>query len=149
MANRWQRFWPRLTAYVLAVLVTAGGASAANSLLLWSGQLSEAGGLHRLLLAIMADFLRYLPLLVPQVAVTLLVMILLAGWLKPAIRPLAPFAYPLAGWLALVWVMLWLRALSEDSVLAAARHLPGFLIISLAGAVGGLLFALLRKRRLL
>lgn len=148
MASWWQRFWPRFSAYVLAVVVTAGGASAANCLLLVGTPYLPITAPGPLLLAMGQVFVAPLPLLLLLVAGVLLVLILLAGWLKPAVRPLAPFAYPLAGWAALALALWWLHAHPDHAALAAASHPLGFLIISFAGIVGGMVFALLRKRRL-
>ena len=150
MRQKWRWLWTRITAYALAVLVTAATASAANRLLVQAARQPDDDPLTTTQTARMmvAGFFADLPLLVPVVALALLPAFLLAGWLKPMIRPLAPFATPLAGWAAMALALAGLRHQHDATVMAGAATAMGLLLISLSGLVGGILFALLRKRRL-
>ena len=150
MKSWWQRFWPRVVAFLLAVVVTTALASLAHSLFVQAA-LREVGAVIPFgpaFGAIVRDFFGLLPTLGPIVALALLIAFLVAGWLKPMIRPLAPFAYPLAGWAGMALALFAMRAIYGFSPLAGARTAMGFLAISLSGVVGGLIFTLLRKRRL-
>lgn len=150
MKSWWRRIWPRITAFLLAVLVTTALASLAHSLFVQAA-LRDVGAVIPFgasFGAIVRDFFGLLPSLGPVLGLALLIAFLVAGWLKPMVRPLAPFAYPLAGWagVALALFAMWL--IYGFSPLAGARTALGFLAISLSGVVGGIVFALLRKRRL-
>jgi hypothetical protein len=66
---------------------------------------------------------------------------LLLRWL----RPLAPVAYPLAGFLAVAAALWLMRLQMEITPIAGARGLLGFLAQCAAGALAGWLFARLTK----
>ena len=116
MKSWWQRFWPRIVAFLLAVVATTAAASLAHSLFVQAA-LREVGAVIPFgpaLGAIIRDFFGLLPTLGPVVALALLLMHAVYGF----------------------------------SPLAGARTALGFLAISLSGVVGGIVFTLLRKRRL-
>lgn len=81
--------------------------------------------------------------------VTLLIGFAVAAGVKRVLVPLAPIAYPVAGAVA-VFVMLWmvenLVISGGVGVLAGARGLVGTGLQMLAGALGGIVFAILRAR---
>lgn len=141
---------PRITAFLLAVLATTALASLAHSIFVQRA-LEDVGAVIPLgssLSAIGRDFVGLLPSLGLVVAGTLLIAFSVAGLIKPLVRPIAPFAYPLAGWAGMALALFAMRTFYGFSPLAGARTPAGFLLMSLAGLVGGIIFAALRKRRL-
>lgn len=83
-------------------------------------------------------------------AIGLLVAFLIAAILKRVLKPLAPIAYPLAGAaavLTVIWAIETFMASGNNGALAGARGLIGMTLQGLAGAVGGLVFAILLPRR--
>ena len=83
-------------------------------------------------------------------AIALLVGFLVAGGMKKVIRPLAPIAYPLAGFVALPTAILLIENLvigGGVGAIGGARTLTGLALQGLAGAAGGLVFAILAGKR--
>lgn len=82
------------------------------------------------------------------IAIGLLAGFIIAALLKRVLTPLAPIAYPLAG-AAAVGVALTVMSMAFDGItpIAGARSTLGFALQCLAGAVGGLVFALVGARK--
>lgn len=144
--NRWIE---RLGAFIIATLVTTALVSLAHS---WFVQeaLIDIGaeipwGLRGSTMG--RDLVGLLPTLGPVVMGALFVAFLVAAWLKPRVGPFGALAYPLAGWAAILLALVAMRLLFGFSPLAGARTGTGLLVMSLAGLVGGTVFALLEQRR--
>lgn len=151
MTNIKQRIlavWQRILALLQAALLTTALASLAHSLFVQAG-LVEVGAkipLAARVVAILRDFMGLLPTLGLLLLLALGIGFAVAGLLKPRLPLLAPFAYPLAGFVAVATALIAMRLASGLTPIAGARTTAGFLAISLAGLAGGLLFALLRRR---
>lgn len=142
-------WWQRIVALLAAALLTTALASLAHSLFVQAGL--TALGIDIPLLArfttIIRDFVGLLPALGGILLLGLLIAFAIAGLLKPRAGWLAPFAYPLAGWVAVAVALLLMKLAFGFSPLAGARTMPGFLAMSFAGIAGGALFAwMIRKR---
>ncbi len=82
-----------------------------------------------------------------MISIALLIGFIIAFVLKRLLTPLAPIAYPLAGAVA-IGTMLWLMNIQFNATpIAGARGFIGFSLQMLAGALGGLVFALLPRQR--
>ena len=139
----------RILALLVAALVTTALASLGHSLFVQAGltALGTEIPLHVRLGAIFRDFIGLLPALGGILLGALLIAFLLAGFLKPRARLLAPFAYPLAGWAAVALALIAMRLAFGFSPLAGARTASGFFVMSLAGLAGGAVFGwMIRKR---
>lgn len=140
----------RILALLVAALLTTALVGLGHSLFV-QAELAALGTelpLHVRAGAIVRDFFGLLPTLGPILLGALTVAFLIAGFLKRRARLLAPFAYPLAGWAAVVLALLAMRLAFGFSPLAGARTGAGFLVMSLGGLVGGALFGwLIRPRR--
>lgn len=83
-------------------------------------------------------------------AVALLIGFLVAAVLKRILKPLAPIAYPVAGAAAVataVWAIENLVLGGGLGAVGGARDAIGLALQSLAGALGGLVFAVVTARR--
>lgn len=81
-------------------------------------------------------------------AIGLAVGFVVAFGLKRLVKPLAPVAYPLAGAAAIATaLMLMSLQYYGTTPIAGARGSLGFALQLAAGAIGGLVFALLRPKR--
>ena len=142
------KWWMRLGALLLAALVTTALVSLGHSLFVQSelAALDTALPIHVRLGAILRDFIGLLPTLGAIVLGALLIAFLIAGWLRPRAGRLAPFAYPLAGWAAIALALFAMRLAYGFSPLAGARTGMGFLVMSLGGLGGGLLFSYMLGR---
>lgn len=82
------------------------------------------------------------------VAIGLAIGFMIASVLKRILKPLAPIAYPLAGAAALAIALFAMHvAFGGITPVAGARTPLGFALISLAGAVGGLVFSAIKGSR--
>lgn len=82
--------------------------------------------------------------------VALLIGLVVAAILKRVIKPLAPIAYPLAGAAAVVAAIYFIEttaAAGGAGAIGGARDAIGLALQGLAGALGGLVFALIARRR--
>jgi hypothetical protein len=144
------RTWGRrLVALLIAALVTTGLVSLGHSLFVQAGltALGTEISLWLRMTTFARDFFGLLPALGPILLGALLVAFLIAGFLKRRAGLLAPFAYPLAGWAAVALALLGMRFAFGFSPLAGARTGLGFFVMSLAGLVGGTVFAVLSRQR--
>lgn len=83
-------------------------------------------------------------------AVALLIGLIVAAILKRVIKPLAAIAYPLAGAAAVVAAIYFIEttaAAGGAGAIGGARDALGLALQGLAGAIGGLVFALMAARR--
>ena len=142
-------WWRRILALLAAALATTALVSLGHSLFVQAAlaDLGTALPIHIRLGAIFRDFIGLLPTLGPVVLSSLLIAFLIAGWLRPRAGWLAPFAYPLAGWAAIALALGAMRLAYGFSPLAGARTPAGFLVMSLGGLVGGLVFAWVARKR--
>ncbi len=81
------------------------------------------------------------------VFISLLIGFSIAGLLRRRLNVPATIAYPLAGWAALATALFAMKLAFTFSPLAGARTTFGFLAMSFAGAIGGLVFAWLPQAR--
>lgn len=140
----------RILAFLVAALVTTALASLSHSLFVQAA-LAELGtelpfGVR--FTTIFRDFFGLLPTLGPVMLGSLLIAFLIAGWLKPRAGMLAPFAYPLAGWAAVLLALFAMRLAYGFSPLAGARTGMGFFMMSLSGLIGGTVFAWMVRPRI-
>lgn len=95
-----------------------------------------------------ADNLTGLWQLAAMIAIALLVAFVVAYFVKRILKPLAPAAYPLAGGAAIL-LMLYLieqQLGGGAGVIGGARDATGLALQSLAGFLGGAVFAFMRPR---
>jgi hypothetical protein len=78
-------------------------------------------------------------------AIALAVAFVVAAWLGPRLKVPALVAYPLAGTVAVAVTLMLMRWQMHITPVAGAREAAGFVLISLAGGLGGLVFALTRR----
>lgn len=138
--------------YLLAVVLTTVAGSALQSHLV-ARALIQAGGEIApdvQLTMMQSDLLTFGPQFAAIVAIALAVGFVVASVLKRVLTPLAPIAYPLGGACALIAAMFILPILLKlDGItpLAGARGGLGLAFQGLAGALGGLAFALVEGRK--
>ena len=136
-------------ALLLAALATTALASLGHSIFV-QAELAALGTelpMMTRLVTIVRDFAGLLVPLGGIALVALLIGFLVANWLKPRAGMLATFAYPLAGWAAMALALLMMRLAFGFSPLAGARTGLGFLVMSLSGLFGGLVFAWMARTR--
>lgn len=93
------------------------------------------------------DFVGLAPSFGVVIAIALLLGFIIAGVARRFVRLPRPIAFALAGGAALA-TALWLMRLSyEITPIASARTWAGFLTLAAAGALGGLVFASVSRRR--
>ena len=142
-------WWRRLTGLVAAALVTTALASLGHSFMV-QRELTALGveiGFGTRLVTAGRDFIGLAPSFGAIVSAALLIAFVVAGLLKQRAGALAPVAYPLAGWVAVLLALLAMRLAFGFSPLAGARTMAGFLLISLSGLVGGAVYAFVAQRR--
>jgi hypothetical protein len=134
--------------WLLAVIVATIGASAVHS---WAIQRELA----RLGVAIPADtglrsgiddLTGQGPAVGGILAIALAIGFIVAALLGPRLKVPTLLAYPLAGTVAVAFTLWLMRLQMNITPIAGARETPGFVLISLAGGLGGLVFALTRRR---
>jgi hypothetical protein len=81
------------------------------------------------------------------VVVGLLIAYLVATPVRMLLKPLAPIAYPAAGAVALFAIVYFIHTSLSPGLFAGARSGVGMALQALAGALGGLVFALLLPKR--
>ncbi len=86
-----------------------------------------------------------LPSYMPLIAVGLLIAFLVAALLARFAPAMRTFLFALAGAMAVITVNVALKAAFDITPVAAARTLGGLLAQGAAGAVGGLMFAMLAR----
>lgn len=148
LASNWGR---RLVAFAAAAAATLVATSLAHSLMV-QAELSKLG--VELPLGIrLSGIVRDLAGLAPTLGVVLALSLLVAFPVAAFIGSRAggfwrALAYPLAGLAAVALALLVMRLVFGFSALAGARTLPGFLLMSLGGLMGGLAFLALSPRAL-
>jgi hypothetical protein len=81
------------------------------------------------------------------IVLALLVGFLVAWPMKRVLKPIAPFAYPIAGAAAIALALyLMSKQFYGTTPIAGARGALGFTLQCLAGAAGGYVFAALNER---
>lgn len=83
-------------------------------------------------------------------SIALLIGFVIAAILKRILKPLAPIAYPLAGAaavLAAIYLIETTAATGGAGAIGGARDALGLSLQALAGALGGLVFAVIAARR--
>lgn len=144
-----KQWWRRILALLAAALLTTALASLAHTLFVQAG-LTALGVEIPFLARIMQILRDFMGLLLPLGGIILLALAIafpLAAFLKPRVRLIGPFAYPLAGWAAVALALFLMKLSFGFSPLAGARTTAGFLAMSLSGVAGGLLFAWMARRR--
>lgn len=133
----------RILAGWLAAVVVA---SVAGSLIQSQFTLAAVGRLHapvalRDRLAVYGhDLVHFAPLWAVIVALGLLIAFLAAGWLAQRRPSWRSALFPLAGMLAVLSALLVMQAMLPVTVIAAARSSLGMLLLSIGGALGGLVY---------
>ena len=134
--------------WLLAVIVTTVTASAVHSWTIQQGLIALGIDIPlglRFRTAV-GDFMGLAPALGVVLAIALAVGFLVAALLGPRLKIPAIIAYPLAGAVA-TGVTLWIMALQMHiTPIASAREPLGFALLCAAGALGGLVFVLTRRR---
>lgn len=139
----------RLVGFALAVLSTAALSSLIQTLRVHAG-LGAMGveipfGLR--LSAIGQDLLGFAPTYAAIVAGGFLIAFLVAGLIRRYGKPLGPWLHALAGGAAILTALLTMDALLGMSVIAGARGASGIALFTLAGVLGGALFARIGAQR--
>jgi len=132
-----------------AALVTLFFASLAHSLSVQAGlvALGTEISLGTRIGAILRDLAGLAPAFGIVIFIALLIGFVVAGLVR-RYWPVTPWiAFPLAGFAAIATALLAMRLQFTFSPIAGAREMPGFLAISAAGALGGLAFAFITRRR--
>jgi hypothetical protein len=138
-----------LVGFVLAVLATAALSSVIQTLRVHAG-LTSMGveipfGLR--LSAIGHDLLGFAPTYAAIVAAGFLIAFLVAGLIRRYAKRFGPWLHALAGGAAILTALLAMEALLGMSVIAGARGAVGIALFTLAGLIGGALFARIGARR--
>jgi hypothetical protein len=134
--------------WLLAVLVATIGASAAHSWVI-QNELARLGVAIAPDVAIASgvdDLIGQGPAVGGILAIALALGFLVAAWLGPRLKEPALVAYPLAGTVAVGTTLMIMRLQMNITPIAGAREPLGFMLVSLAGGLGGLVFALTRRR---
>ena len=92
------------------------------------------------------DLVHFTPLYALLVAAAFAVAWPVAGWLAGRFPGYRTALFPLAGFTAILSMILIMNAVLPVTLIAATREIPGFLLMSLAGAIAGWLYALLIRR---
>jgi hypothetical protein len=92
----------------------------------------------------LGDIAGLAPAFLPVVAVTLLLGFLIAGGVLRLTNGLRGIAFPVAGFVAMAAMLAIMGAIFKMTPIAGARDTGGWLLMLLAGGVGGALFARLR-----
>lgn len=134
----------RIAAFVVAALVAFVAASLIHTQIILAG-LSDLGADIPLSLRIstsLADLLGLAPSFGVVVAIALLLGLLVAGLARRYVPLPRPLAFAIAGAGAMA-TALWLMHLGFDiTPIASARTTGGLLMLCLAGALGGVVFAI-------
>ena len=134
--------------WVVAVIVTTIAASAVHSWIIQRGlialgvEIPTATALH----TAVTDFIGLAPALGGVLAIALAVAFLVAAFLGPRLKIAPVLANPLAGGVAVGVTLLIMRWQMNITPIASAREPLGFALLCGAGALGGLVFALTRRR---
>jgi hypothetical protein len=139
----------RLAGFALAVLATAALSSVIQTLRVHA-EFSALGveiplGLR--LSAIGEDLVGFAPTYAAIVAGGFLIAFLVAGLIRHRAKQLGPWLHALAGGAAILTALLTMDSLLGMSVIAGARGAWGIALFTLAGVVGGALFARIGARR--
>lgn len=93
------------------------------------------------------DFVGLAPSFGMVIAIALLLGFIIAGIARRFVRLPRPVAFALAGGAALATALSLMRLSYEITPIASARSWAGFLTLAAAGALGGLVFASVSRRR--
>lgn len=137
-----------LLAWALAVVVTGvlGSIIQTQLNLAQIARLDQPVGLSARLQATMHDLVNFAPSYMVIVALGLLVALLVAAALSRKWPEWRAWLFPLAGFVAVATALGLMSAMLPVTVIAAARSAIGFLLLCLAGALGGWLYAQLMGR---
>lgn len=134
--------------WLIAALITTLGISIVHSLMIQQG-LVDLGVIipPSLRLETMGkDFLGLLPALGAVVALGFAIAFFIAGKLhRFAPPPVRALAYPLAGAVAIAAALALMKLQFSMTPIAGARTTEGFALMILTGAIGGFIFARLKK----
>ena len=147
----WAASWgQRLGAFLVSAAATLALASLGHSLMVQSALADLGVDLPATVRAsgIARDLAGLAPTLGPVIAGALLIAFAIAALLRRRTGArLRALAFPLAGWAAMLATLGGMRLAFGLTPLAGARTASGFLLVSLAGLAGGLLFEILARRR--
>jgi hypothetical protein len=134
--------------WLLAVIVTTVLSSAVHSWTIQQGLIALGVEIPTSLALRtgLTDFIGLAPALGGVLAIALTVGFLVAAFLGPRLKIPALIAYPLAGGVAAGVTLAIMRWKMDITPIASAREPLGFALLCLAGAIGGLVFVLTRKR---
>ncbi len=130
--------------WLTAAIITTLGMSVVHSLMVQQGliDLGIAIPPDLRLITIAKDFLGLLPTLGGIVAIGFAIAFLIAAKLY---RFAPPVAYPLAGAVAIAAALGLMKLQFSMTPIAGARNTEGLALMVLTGAIGGLIFARLKK----
>jgi hypothetical protein len=134
--------------WLLAVVVTTLVASAVHSWTIQNGLVALGVDIPRdvALRSAVDDLVGLGPALGGVLAIALAVGFVVAAWLGPRWKVSALLACPLAGGVAVGVTLMLMRLQMNITPIASAREPLGFALLCMAGAVGGLVFAVTRRR---
>lgn len=139
----------RLLAFLATVAVTSALAVAIHSQFVMAG-LRDLGadiGGGMALDVTLHDIAGMAPVYAMFIAAALLLGFLLTGWLWPKVKLGRTISFAIGGGAALALMLAIMRAVLGITMVAGARTPGGFAAQCVAGALGGLLFALLSRRQ--
>lgn len=134
--------------WLVAVIVTTMAASAVHSWIIQQDlvalgvEIPAGVGLR----SAAGDFLGLAPALGGILAIALAVGFLVATLLGPRLKVPVLIAFPLAGGVAVAVTLLIMRWQMNITPIASAREPLGFALLCGAGVIGGLVFAVTRRR---
>lgn len=141
--------WLKTTGrWLLAVIVTTMISSAVHSWTIQQG-LTDLGVEIPADVAFQSaatDLVGLGPALGVVLGIALAIGFLIAAWLGPRLKVPALFAFPLAGGAAVGVTLAIMRWQMNITPIASAREPLGFALLCMAGAVGGLIFVITRRR---
>jgi hypothetical protein len=132
--------------WLAAALVTTLGMSVVHSLMIQQGllDLGIAIPVDLRLTTMAKDFLGLLPTLGGVVALSFAIAFYIASRLY---RFAPALAYPLAGAVGIAAALLLMKLLFSMTPIAGARTIEGLALMIVAGAIGGVVFARLKKAK--
>jgi hypothetical protein len=134
--------------WVVAVIITTIAASAIHSWIIQRGLIALGAEIPTglALRTALTDFIGLAPALGGVLAIALAVAFLVATFLGPRLKVPALVAFPLAGGVAVGATLAIMHWQMNITPIASAREPLGFALLCGAGALGGLVFALTRRR---
>lgn len=137
-----------ISAWLLAVLAAFVAGSVAHSQFVLADleQIGVSISLSSRLSTTFEDLVGLLPGYGAVLAIGFLLAFLLAGWVRNTFHT-GGWIFAMAGFVAVLTVFALMYPLMEITLIAGARSMAGLICQCLAGALGGIVFAILKKSK--